>query len=51
MASRCGVMMFIILPCGNAFDDLIIFRDGMRENFDDFDYLLLRTYGTWQGSD
>jgi hypothetical protein len=51
MGSRCGVMMFIILPFGNLFADLIIFRVRMREVFDDFDYLLRRTYGKWQGSD
>jgi hypothetical protein len=51
MASRGGVMLFKILPCGNQFVDLIIFSMRMRENFDDFDHLLLRTYGTRQGSD
>jgi len=43
--------MFIILLFGNQFVDLIIFRVIKRENFDDFDYLLLRTYGTRQGCD
>jgi hypothetical protein len=49
--SRCGVMTFIILPQGNAFDDLIISGARKRENFDEIDYLLRRTYCTRQGSD
>jgi hypothetical protein len=51
MASRGGVMMFIILLDGNQFADLIIFSVRMRENFDEFDYLLHRTYGTRRGFD
>jgi hypothetical protein len=49
--SRCGVMMFIILPKGNSSDDLITFGARKREIFDEIDYLLRRTYRTRQGSD
>jgi hypothetical protein len=51
MASRGGVVMFMILPYGNQFDDLIIFIVKMREIFDEFEYLLLRTYDVPTGFD